>query len=318
MIFKIINKQNRKILIAITIIILVGSFLTTQVRWFYPAIMMAVLIGVIIIYFESKRRKEILSLTMYLKRLNHHDYNYELIDFNEGDMSLLKSEVHKTMYLLKNYNETLEQQKEFIYTSLSDISHQLKTPITGLQLMLDLMDGEDERLVHMNVQTQRLQTLVEGLLTHIQLEAHSIKMHKHTVSSTLLVSHLLEMVHTDLPIETDLEPFEFFIDEKWTLEALFNVLNNKLRYAKSHITIRVYRNKLYHVIEISDDGESIANHERTKIFERFYKGERSDSNSVGIGLAITREIMELQNGKVTIKDENTFRFLFDDKTVTSL
>lgn len=126
--------------------------------------------GFLFIKYESRRRQEILDLTMYLKRLNHLDYNYELQDFNEGDLSLLKSEIHKTMYLLKNYNDTLNRQKDFIYTALSDISHQLRTPISGLQLMLELSEQGDvnqEQMDHMKIQVNRLESLVKRLLIHI-------------------------------------------------------------------------------------------------------------------------------------------------------
>lgn len=114
----------------------------------------------------------------------------------------------------------------------------------------------------------------------------------------------------------DLESFDMILDIEWTLEALFNVLHNKMKYSKEAISIKVYRNKLYQIIEISDDGLSISLLDREHLFERFYKGVESDSDSIGIGLAISKSIMDLQDGKLIIVGENTFRFMFHDKTVT--
>lgn len=176
--------------------------------------------------------------------------------------------------------------------------------------MLDLLEDDLEPKKHMVLQTERLQSLVEGLLKHIQLEAKSIPMKTETISSQELISKLITMVHTDLTINTELEDFSFKVDIKWTLEALFNVLNNKLSFANNVISIKTYSNKLYYIIEISDDGEAVVAKDRNHLFERFYKGANSPSNSVGIGLAISQEIMNLQNGRIRIEDQNTFQFLF--------
>lgn len=316
---RLINNKSVRVLLRnlliLSLLCIIGGLLVPPLVVFF----IFILIGFyLFLKYEISRQEDILDLTMYLKRLNHLDYNYELKDFSEGDLSLLKSEIHKTMYLLQNFNVQLQNQRDFIYTSLSDISHQLKTPIAGIQLMLDLNEGEitdSEQFIHMQTQVERLQSLVERLLVHIQLEAKSIEMHKENVDSNKLIDDLLKMIHTDVNIKCDVQNFVFSIDLKWTLEALFNVVNNKLRYANEDITIKVYRNKLYHIIEISDDGPSISLKDRDHLFDRFYKGENSDANSIGIGLAITKEIMELQNGKVVIENENTFKFMFDDNTV---
>ena len=254
-------------------------------NWLYAFIIIGIASVCLFIHYESQRRKEILSLAMYIKRLNHLDYTYELQDFNEGDLSLLKSEIHKTMYLLKNYNEELTDQKKFIYTSLSDISHQLRTPIAGIQLMMDLSSEDglgEEQIEHMQIQIERLQSLVERLLIHIQLEAKSISMNPELISSNELVDDLCKLVSTDKNISLDIETFNFYVDRKWVLEALFNVFHNKIKYADSEIKIKVYQNKLYHFIEITDNGPAIEIGEREKIFDRFYKGASSDSNSIGI------------------------------------
>lgn len=318
----LLSKDVRQLFLRITLATLIGIITFLLSTWYFGLMVSLSLFLLIIAKHEEKKRKQIESLTLYTKRLNHNDYNYELVSYEEGDWSILKSELHKTMYLLKSYNDELTSQKEFIYQSIFDISHQLKTPVAGILLMLDLMNTDQtlkpERIEHMTAQTERLESLIEHLLVHIQLEAQSISMYPLEVSAKQLILNVLDLITTDLEIEIVGDDFNISCDPKWTAEALFNVINNKLHIAQSKITISIYKNKLYKIIDISDDGPEIEEHLRLDLFKRFYKGEHSSPTSVGIGLAITKEIMELQGGKVRIADDNTFRFSFNDKSVTSL
>lgn len=276
----------------------------------------------IVAYFMYRRHREILELNLYLKQMNAGSTHYNISDYKETELSVLRSELSKTTLMLNNTNLKLSEQQAFLYRSLSDISHQLKTPLTGMSIMNEVLltkvaDSDRNFVLQSQEQVDRLEWLVVSLLKLIQLEAHSIELKKEAVSIQTMVHEALQSLNLTKEILFVGDDHSVFCDPKWTREVFLNILTNKNHYAHQGIKLEIQTNRLNTRVKISDDGPSIDASERTRIFERFYKGSQARSESVGIGLALSKEIMIQQGFRLFVEAENTFVLVFNDGYVTS-
>lgn len=298
--------------------IILTSIVSTILFFIMP--FLALIVGAIGYIFSfhhylKKRSQGIQELIHFLQRLNRGDYHYNLEAYHEGELQTLQAELHKTMILLKNANFELTQQKKYLQKSLEDISHQLKTPITSLSILNELQDEQDPLVIKSNMQINRLNTLTQSLLYMTKLDAKLIEFKLHKTSTQTLIEDLLAMNmpalnHANLEVIVNDSNFPIICDPHYTLEALHNVLNNKLFYANSVITIETEYTGLRTLIKISDDGETINDIDRDHLFERFYSGSNKRPDSIGIGLAIALETMKQQNASIFIEGNNTFVFSF--------
>ncbi len=266
-------------------------------------------------YYLKKRSESIQELLTFLQKLNRGDYHYNLEAYDEGELQTLQAELHKTMILLKNANYDLMNQKLFLQTSLENISHQLKTPITSLLILNELQDPEDPLVSKSKVQVERLENLTKSLLHIAKLDAKLIEFKDEPYST----HHLLEQLKTvnapslsdnNLNLHIIGNDYPLHCDVQHTLEALNNVMTNKIYYAQSQITIHTSYTGLRTLIKISDDGEAIHSTDRDHLFERFYSGQNKRPDSIGIGLSIAQETMKQMGGNLSLEDDNTFVFSF--------
>ncbi|QIK69312.1 HAMP domain-containing histidine kinase [Erysipelothrix sp. HDW6C] len=256
---------------------------------------------ILVFIFLHNQLRRIESLTFYLKTLNRGDYTYDLDAYVEGELAILHAELNKTTINQKTMNDALVSQKAFLNKSLEDISHQLKTPITSLSILNELQNQEDELVQNSRIQISRLDSLVKSLLKLVQLDAHTMDFN---MRPTPLDPYLFEIIETFKPLahnsnlllNTSITNHAVLCDPNKTMEAFQNILSNKLRYAKTTITITTQRIGLFTEVRISDDGDAIPISQREKIFERFYSGANKHPESVGIGLSLAREIMNQQGG----------------------
>ena len=274
------------------------------------------LLSAVSLLFTAWRYRQIQKLAGYLKRITDGEYTLDIRDNEEGELSILKSELYKVTARLSEYNERLRQEKIRLSDSLADISHQLKTPLTSMMVMADLLQDSGlpekkrkEFTGRIHTQLERIQWLVSSLLKLSKLDAGVAEMRPETIS----VSALLERASSPLLIPIELKelalkmegPKEAFLiaDARWTEEALVNILKNCVEHtpAGGLLHIKWTDNPLYTEIRIADNGEGIAPEDVPHIFTRFYKGKNAAPESVGIGLAMAKSILLRQNGDITVE-----------------
>ena len=274
------------------------------------------LLSAVSMLFTAWRYRQIQKLTGYLKRITDGEYTLDIRDNEEGELSILKCELYKVTARLSEYNERLRQEKVRLSDSLADISHQLKTPLTSMMVMADLLqDGglpEEKRKEftgRIHTQLERIQWLVSSLLKLSKLDAGVAEMRPESIS----VSALLDRAVSPLLIPMELKELTFkkegpekaflIADTHWTEEALVNILKNCVEHTPSggRLHVKWADNPLYTEIRIADNGEGIAQEDIPHIFTRFYKGKNAVPDSVGIGLALAKNILLRQNGDITVE-----------------
>ena len=270
----------------------------------------------IIINNDKRKEKEINEVIKIIEEINNKNYKFKMDEINEEDLSLLKNEIYKTTIMLNEISEISKKDKKELEESLEDISHQLKTPLTSILIMIDtLLDDEDmdqntreDFLRNMKREVMNINFLVKSILKLSRLDTNTIKFisKKESVKEIINEAILNVSLLSDLKnvkIETNLSDSFINCDYKWQIEALTNILKNSIEhsYENNKVLIESSENNAYVKITIKDFGSGIAKEDINHIFERFYKGKDSDYDSIGIGLALSKSIIEKQNGKIRVE-----------------
>ena len=273
----------------------------------------------IIINNDKRKEKEINEVIKIIEEINNKNYSFKMKDINEEDLSLLKNEIYKTTIMLNEISEISKKDKKELEESLEDISHQLKTPLTSILIMIDtLLDDEDmdqntreDFLRNMKREVMNINFLVKSILKLSRLDTNTVKFisKKESVKEIINEAILNESLLSDLKnvkIETNLSDSIITCDYKWQIEALTNILKNSIEhsYENNKVLIESSENNAYVKIIIKDFGTGIAKEDINHIFERFYKGKDSDYDSIGIGLALSKSIIEKQNGKISVESSD--------------
>ena len=278
-----------------------------------------------------RRERKLKELTLYLLKLQDGAELPPFESFEEGQLGVLQSEIYKMVNLLDEETKKSKRQNHYLADMLSDISHQIKTPLAGITLMTDLLkdpelpeEKREEFVEKIDRQTEKITWLVRNLLTLAQLEADMLKLKKEIVSARELVETAIGPLNIlaelkGVELKTSLpEGTALTCDKAWTAEALSNVIKNCIEHvsaeAGKHVWISVTENNFAVTFTIQDDGPGIPAGELPHIFERFYKGKNSSKNSVGIGLSMARQLFLQQNGTIEAAIEagkgTTFRIRF--------
>ena len=273
----------------------------------------------IIINNDKMKEKEINEVIKIIEEINNKNYSFKMKDINEEDLSLLKNEIYKTTIMLNEISEISKKDKKELEESLEDISHQLKTPLTSILIMIDtLLDDEDmdqntreDFLRNMKREVMNINFLVKSILKLSRLDTNTVKFisKKESVKEIINEAILNVSLLSDLKnvkIETNLSDSFIICDYKWQIEALTNILKNSIEhsYENNKVLIESSENNAYVKIIIKDFGTGIAKEDINHIFERFYKGKDSDYDSIGIGLALSKSIIEKQNGKISVESSD--------------
>lgn len=243
---------------------------------------------------EQCRQKRIQDLTAYLKAVNAQKGG--TLTRTEDQFSFLEDEIYKTTTELKHTKETAVKNHGVLEERIADIAHQLKTPLTSMSLMTELLEEYQtpetmEYYQRLSTQILRLQNLVSGLLALAKLEQKQIAL------------QIPAAAYQDPWLHGDLE---------WTSQAVMNALKNCIEHSPKGGTLYVswMQNPLYVQLEIEDSGSGFAKQDLPHLFERFYRGERSCKDNAGIGLALAKLIMEQQNGHILAENSVQGHALF--------
>jgi signal transduction histidine kinase len=267
--------------------------------------------------FTRWRYRELNALSDYLRKIAGGNYSFDLRDNREGELSILKNEIFKVTMRLVEQGEYLLHDKERMSEAISDISHQLKTPLTSMGVMLDLLqqpnlppERQRQFLHHLQQQLERMEWLITALLKISKLEAGTVLFQREPVKLIELVREALqpleipiELKELDIKLQGD-QDIVIDVDRKWTVEAMLNILKNAVEHTPlgGSITLTLSHNALYSELTIADSGNGIAKGDLPHLFKRFYRGSNASESSVGIGLAMSYSILQAQNGKIEISN----------------
>ena len=314
------NRENQLLLFVMCLISLVGTFIGFM---FTPEAALLVFITSILLIschfiFTYWRYREIEKLSSYLRRISSGNYSLDIRDNHEGELSILKSNIYKVTLLLSEQGSSLQRDKNHLTDAISDISHQLKTPLTSMMVMADLLydpklpDSKRMEFTHnIHIQLERINWLVSSLLKFSKMDAGTVHFKQDLILVHELIEKALEPVHIPLDIKEQTvsingqDTVSLRGDFNWTVEALLNILKNCVEHTAQAgaIHISFSENTLFTEIIIMDHGKGIAKEDLPYIFNRFYKGQSSSEDSVGIGLAMAYTIITSQGGDLEVKSE---------------
>ena len=276
----------------------------------------AVSILYVFLSYNHKKDKEIIQITHYLEQINQQNYQLEIDTISEEELSILKNELYKTTVMLKEVAENSLKAKTDLKDSLSDISHQLKTPLTSISVMLDnLLDNPDmkvetrqEFILAIKREIRNVNFLVQSLLKLSKLDVDAVVFLKEDVELKEIVDAAVQNVEAlcdlkNVGIEVSGDGGRLTCDFRWQVEALTNIIKNAVEYSpeNSKVFVKMQKNQAYVSVIIQDSGSGMDEEEQKHIFERFYKGKNASSDSVGIGLALAKAIVEADRGRISVK-----------------
>ena len=276
-----------------------------------------VILLIIYIRYNYKKEKDIKDIIKCIEQINKKNYEIQIDSISEDELSILKNEIYKTTIMLKEAAENSSKDKLNLKKSLEDISHQLKTPLTSILVMLDniIEDSNMEEkirndfIVDIKRNVLNINFLVQSLLKLSKFDANAIHFVKQENDLKTIIEESIKNVSTlcdlrNINIKLNIkENSKIICDDKWQIEALTNIIKNAIEHSKnnSNIIINIENNNVYSMIEVIDFGEGIAKKDIKHIFERFYKCKNTKTDSIGIGLALAKTIIEEDKGTISVE-----------------
>lgn len=287
------------------------------------------LIILIFYLYDKNKSKKIKEITKMISKINNRQFDIDINDFNEGELSIHKNEISKTITMLRQVADNSVKDKLNLKDSLGDISHQLKTPLTSITIMIDnILDSPDmdektrkKFLINIKREILNINFLVMSLLKLSKFDANVVKFNKESVylkdiiiESIKNVSMIKELKNITIKVSGD-DNIKLLCDFKWQVESITNILKNSIEHTSEYGTVEVNysENKLYTRILIKDNGKGINSDDLPHIFDRFYKGENGSDDSFGIGLSLSKTIIEKEGGSITVKSTPNIGTIFTIK-----
>lgn len=300
-----------------TLISLIATIIAVKWQVYFGlfTLVLCVLFIAVYLLMANRRHKRISELSESIDKVLHGDNTINFDNCSEGELSILQSELYKMTVCLREQQQMLIADKMYLANSIADISHQIKTPLTSINILVSFLSESnitDERRLSLTTELYDLLTRIDWLIVTLlkisKLDAETIQFKKERISLDELVRKSIapvlipmELRGQELCINTK---GDFCGDIAWTIEAIGNIVKNCMEHTpeSGSISVDALETPLYVQIIISDNGDGIDKDDLPHIFDRFYKGKNSNERSFGIGLALSRMIVTGQNG--TIKAEN--------------
>ncbi len=270
--------------------------------------------------YTKKKDKDIKDITNYIEEINRKNYNLKIDSISEDELSILKNELYKITITLKEDAENSKKDKLELKKSLEDISHQLKTPLTSILIILDNLiddpnmdkDIREDFIRDIKREITNINFLVQSILKLSKLESNTIDFIKEEISLENLVNKSIKNISLlsdlkNIKLKTNFsENTKIICDIKWQTEAISNIIKNCIEHSNNNSTVEIIteNNKIYSMITIKDNGTGIPKEDIPHIFERFYKGKNSSNESIGIGLALSKSIIESNNGTISVESSS--------------
>ena len=280
-----------------------------------------VILLIAFIRYNHKKENDIKEIIKCIEQINKKNYELQIDSMSEDELSILKNEIYKTTIMLKESAENSNKDKMNLKKSLEDISHQLKTPLTSILVMIDNIIEDPDMDINVRNDFIRdikrnvvnINFLVQALLKLSKFDANTVHFIKKEYNLKSIVNESIKNVSTlcdlrniniELTIKND---SKIICDSKWQIEAITNILKNSIDHSKDNqkVIINVENNNVYSTVEIIDFGDGISKKDISHIFERFYKGENATSDSIGIGLALAKTIIEEDNGNISVESNKS-------------
>lgn len=313
------NEEIKKqiiIYVLFNIIVFLGALFINIICSIY-IILVCLVIEFISLFFTKKRYNDISELTYKIDKILHNN-DYTNFDVNkEGELAVLNSEIYKMTVRLREQTERLENEKNYLKDYLANISHQIRTPMTSINIMISRLSRQEltfEDRFKMIKEISKLLTRIEWLITALlkvaQLESDTVKLKKEKTNVEEVVNKALE----PLKIQAEIKNIKMKLkiekntnykgDYYWSVEAISNIIKNCIEHSENGGIIEIISetNPIYTEIIITDEGKGICKEDLPHLFERFYRGNNSGSEGIGIGLYLTKMIVSKQNGVITAKN----------------
>lgn len=312
------NKEFVLPLLIASAVSLVVSIILIFVNLLCGIVCLVLSAGIVLTFalINKKRYQKIEKLNDYLSAVVRGDYSFDIESNQEGELSILSNNLYKVITELHAYSEKVSADKVNLSKSLADISHQLKTPLTAIGVSTDILSAnlqgtENQKFISIiEDESEKMNWLVQSLLKLSKIDAGTVAMNMQSVDLRDLLGEVVAPFEINLELknitlEVTKENFELNCDRQWFTEALRNILKNAVEHSSrgGRISISAKKETLFSEISISDTGSGILPEDLPHIFERFYKSKNSKGDSVGIGLALSKEIVTKHNGKIEVETE---------------
>lgn len=286
-------------------------------NFFLNLIALLILMFLILVYLEYKKiYKKVQNLSKVSQKVMEGDFSIYLEEADEGDFNILNHHFNQMAGRLQNSLDTLKSEKIYLKDTISNISHQLKTPLSSLIVLNDILIADPDMeeglkidfLEKMDSQLTRMEWLILNLLKMARIEAGAIDFKREEVLLKNIVDLSLETLRpllkdTEIKIDGDLNS-KFTGDRDWTSEAVINIIKNGVEHGRGKLWITMDEGPLFTSIIIRDNGKGIDNKDLKNIFKRFFKGSNSvKTDSIGIGLNLAKLIVEAQDGTISVTSE---------------